>query len=103
MNDVFKLIDIKWRGFPTIPDSGLILQDKFEQHDARKKFENDLEEISTREFVEPPGCRCGDVLRGLISSKECPLFGKKCKPEMPIGPCMVSIEGSCNIEYRYSK
>ena len=42
-------------------------------------------------------------LKGLISSKQCPLFGKKCVPENPVGPCMVSIEGSCNIEYRYSK
>ena len=103
MNEVFELIDIKWRGFPIIPSSGLILKDKFEKYDARKKYEDELEEISHKEFNEPAGCRCGDVLRGLISSKECPLFGNKCKPDTPVGPCMVSIEGSCNIEYRYSK
>ncbi len=103
MNDVFKLSDIKWRGFPVIPKSGLLLRDDFESYDARKKYEEDLIEISGKEFKEPPGCRCGDVLRGLISSQECPLFGTKCKPNSPIGPCMVSIEGSCNIEFRYAK
>jgi len=103
MNDVFKLSDIKWRGFPVIPKSGLLLRDDFEPYDARKKYEEDLIEISGKEFKEPPGCRCGDVLRGLISSQECPLFGTKCKPNSPVGPCMVSIEGSCNIEFRYAK
>jgi len=103
MNEVFDLTDVKWRGFPVIAGSGLIVKNKFDAFDARKKYQEDLEELIGREFNEPPGCRCGDVLRGLISSKQCPLFGNKCRPDTPIGPCMVSIEGSCNIEYRYSK
>jgi hydrogenase expression/formation protein HypD len=103
MNEVFKLADVKWRGFPVISKSGLHLRNDFECHDARKKFEEELIEIKNKEFKEPPGCRCGDVLRGLISSQECPLFGNKCKPNSPVGPCMVSIEGSCNIEFRYLK
>jgi hydrogenase expression/formation protein HypD len=103
INEVFELVDIKWRGFPVIPGSGLSLKDKYEKYDARKKYEDVLEDISNMEFNEPPGCRCGDVLRGLISSKNCPLFGNKCRPDSPVGPCMVSIEGSCNIEYRYLK
>ena len=102
MDDVFELADVKWRGFPVIPKSGLKLKDKFEGYDARKKYEDELQELRNREFKEPPGCLCGDVLRGLISSKECPLFGNKCTPNTPVGPCMVSIEGSCNIEYRYT-
>jgi len=100
---VFEHCDVKWRGFPVIPESGLKLRDKFEEYDARKKYEDDLEILKDKEFSEPKGCRCGEVLRGLISSKECPLFGKKCVPNSPVGPCMVSIEGSCNIEYRYSE
>jgi len=103
IKDVFEPCDVKWRGFPVIPESGLKLRDKFEEYDARKKYEDDLEILKDKEFSEPKGCRCGEVLRGLISSKECPLFGKKCLPNSPVGPCMVSIEGSCNIEYRYSK
>jgi hydrogenase expression/formation protein HypD len=102
MDNVFKPCDMKWRGFPVIPRSGLILQRKFEEYDARKQYEDDLEFLQGQEFPEPQGCRCGEVLRGLIASKECPLFGKTCTPQNPVGPCMVSIEGSCNIEYRYS-
>jgi len=101
INDVFELIDVKWRGFPVISKSGLKLRKKYEEFDARKKFQDNLKELKDKEFKEPIGCRCGEVLRGLISSKDCPLFGKKCKPNTPVGPCMVSIEGSCNIEYRY--
>ena len=103
INEVFELVDVKWRGFPVIPKSGLKLRDKFEDYDARKRYEDELQELSGKEFNEPAGCRCGDVLRGLISSQECPLFGNKCTPNTPVGPCMVSIEGSCNIEYRYTK
>ena len=101
MNEVFEPFDVRWRGFPVIPDSGLKLRSKFESYDARKKYEKEFEEIKDKEFHEPAGCRCGELLRGLASPSECPLFGQACKPETPVGPCMVSIEGSCNIEYRY--
>jgi len=91
----------KWRGFPVIEDSKMVLRKKFDDFNAEKKFEDILAEMKDMEFKEPPGCRCGEVLRGLISPAECPLFGKACKPSHPVGPCMVSVEGACNIEYRY--
>ncbi len=103
IDKVFESGDIKWRGFPIIPKTGLILRSKFDVYDARKKFEDDLKELEGKELKEPEGCKCGELLRGLLSPKECPLFGNKCKPDSPIGPCMVSIEGSCNIEYRYTR
>ena len=103
INEAFKIVDVKWRGFPTIPKSGLNLKDKFEVYDARKRYEDELQELESKVFSEPTGCRCGEVLRGLISSQDCPLFGNTCTPNNPVGPCMVSIEGSCNIEYRYTK
>jgi len=102
IDEVFEPIDIKWRGFPVIKNSGLKLKSKYQEYDARIKFENILSEIKDREFHEPKGCRCGELLRGLITPFECPLFGKICTPQNPVGPCMVSIEGSCNIEYRYA-
>ncbi|MFW6376138.1 MAG: hydrogenase formation protein HypD [Thermoplasmatota archaeon] len=101
INEVFEPFDIKWRGFPNIPDSGLKLKEKYDQYSARKKFKDILEPLKDKEFKEPEGCRCGEVLRGLIESQECPLFGEVCKPSNPVGACMVSREGSCNIEYRY--
>jgi hydrogenase expression/formation protein HypD len=103
MKQVFEPVDIKWRGFPMIPQSGLMLRNKYASYDARKKYEAELSELTQKEFPEPVGCLCGDVLRGLISSKECPLFGRQCTPDNPVGPCMVSSEGNCNIQYRYSK
>ena len=101
INEVFEPCDIKWRGFPVIPKSGLKLRKKFEKYNAQKKYEKILEELKDKKFFEPVGCRCGELLRGVITPFECPLFGQACTPERPVGPCMVSIEGSCNIEYRY--
>lgn len=101
LDDAFEPSDAEWRGFGTIPESGLALRNKFEAHDARKLFEDILSPVSEQDYPEPPGCKCGEVLRGILTSKECPLFGKACTPDTPIGACMVSREGSCNIDYRY--
>mgnify|MGYP006285440915 CR=1 FL=1 len=101
MERAFSPGDIAWRGFPVIPDSYLSISDKLQDRDAYRIFEDELSEVMDREIPEPPGCRCGEVLRGLVDPKECPLFGKACKPDTPVGPCMVSREGSCNILYRW--
>jgi len=103
IKEVFEPGDIKWRGFPVIPKTSLELRSKYEKYDARRKYEENLEEIKDKKFFEPKGCRCGELLRGLVSPFDCPLFGQACTPETPVGPCMVSIEGSCNIEYRYKE
>jgi len=103
LKQVFKPADVKWRGFPVIQKSGLVLRKEFDQYDARKKYEEELQTIASQDIPDPLGCMCGEVLRGIISSKECPLFGKGCTPETPVGPCMVSVEGSCHIEHRYQQ
>ncbi len=103
LNEVFEPCDIKWRGFPVIAKSGLKIKKKFECFDASVKFEDALKDLENKELHEPEGCLCGELLRGLVSPFDCPLFGQACTPETPVGPCMVSVEGSCNIEYRYSE
>jgi len=103
LNEVFEPCDMKWRGFPVIAKSGLKIKKKFECFDASVKFEDTLKDLENKELHEPEGCLCGELLRGLVSPFDCPLFGQACKPETPVGPCMVSVEGSCNIEYRYSE
>ena len=103
LDNVFNIEDKDWRGFSTIPVSGLKLKSTYEQYDARKKFVNDLEELNNKTFSEPKGCRCGELLRGLITPEDCPLFGITCTPSHPVGPCMVSDEGSCHITFKYSK
>jgi hydrogenase expression/formation protein HypD len=101
MEATFRSSDVPWRGFPTIPGSGLAIADEYSDLDAYLRFEDDLSEIDDLEIPEPPGCRCGEVLRGIIDPHECPLFGNACSPGNPVGPCMVSREGSCNILHRW--
>lgn len=100
MKKAFEIVDADWRALPRIPQSGYEIAPQYEQHNARKKFEDILEDF-VYDAKEPKGCRCGEVLRGLVYPEECPLFGKACTPVTPVGPCMVSREGSCNIKYRY--
>ncbi len=88
--------DSQWRGLGNIPQSGLRLKDDFSEFDARKKFR--LPPIEGR---PNPACRCGEVLQGKCKSTDCPLFGKACTPQHPVGACMVSNEGACSAYYQY--
>ena len=93
---VFEPIDSVWRGLGAMPRSGLGLRSEFAELDAAKRF---LVELPPP--VEPAGCRCGDVLRGVLEPEQCALFGKLCTPDEPQGACMVSSEGSCAARYQY--
>ncbi len=93
---VFEPCDTWWRGLGAIPASGLRIREEHAAFDARRRFE-----VTVEPTREPKGCRCGDVLRGVITPDACPLFGHGCTPEHPIGPCMVSSEGSCAAYHRY--
>lgn len=96
VNSVFDICDTEWRGLGIVPESGLVIKEKYSLFDAEKKFP-----VTTPPAREHPGCRCGDLLRGLITPPECPLFDKGCSPERAIGPCMVSGEGPCAAYYNY--
>jgi len=103
MNEVFDRDDWEWRGLGIVPKSGGAIKKKYEDYDALKVFEDVFDDFTPREDVRKKKCRCGDVLRGLIEPKDCPLFMKACTPKTPIGPCMVSVEGACNIWARFGK
>lgn len=92
-----------WRGFGEIPGSGLDIKKKYEKFDAKKRHANILDGIDFSLSKDPAGCACGEIIRGLKSPKQCPMFGKKCTPENPTGPCMVSVEGACNVAHRFEK
>lgn len=96
IDEVFETCTATWRGLGDIPGSGYRIREEFADFDAVRRFEPDVE--LTR---DPKGCRCGDVLRARIAPNECPLFRTVCTPENPVGPCMVSSEGSCAAYYRY--
>ncbi|MES0445510.1 MAG: hydrogenase formation protein HypD [Desulfobacterales bacterium] len=96
MEDVFETIDANWRGIGTIPKSGLKIREEFAAYDARKVFE-----IEITDSMDPKGCACGEILTGLKIPSECPLYKKTCTPMDPVGPCMVSSEGTCAAYYRF--
>lgn len=96
IDEVFEACTTTWRGLGEIAGSGYKIRPEFKQFDAVARFAPEVEPT-----CEPKGCKCGDVLRGAMSPHECPLFRKVCTPENPVGPCMVSSEGSCAAYYRY--
>jgi len=98
LEDVFYITSREWRGFPEIPDSVMEVKEEFSQFNAREKFDIKVERVKEA----PTGCICGPILRGVARPEECKLFKEKCTPMNPIGACMVSKEGTCNIAYRYS-
>jgi len=96
MARVFEIADAEWRGFGAVPASGLQIREEYAHFDAARAFP-----VEVAPAQEPPGCRCGEVLRGVLLPPECALFGKACTPQNPIGPCMVSAEGACAAYYQY--
>lgn len=91
---VFEPCDAVWRGLGSIAASGYAVRPEFAAFDALRKYA-----VPPMPSDDPPGCRCGDVLRGVCTPPECPLFGSACTPEHAAGPCMVSSEGSCAAYY----
>ena len=98
---VFKVSDANWRGLGRIPRSGFKIKDEFWRFDAEKVFSINDKRYAMGDKLSR--CRCGEILKGLISPLDCPLFSRTCKPDNPIGPCMVSSEGACNAYYRYKR
>ncbi|MYL35828.1 hydrogenase formation protein HypD [Pontibacillus yanchengensis] len=93
----FTPFDEAWRGMSTIPKSGLVLKNQYAHFDAKKKFQVTVGEPRKTK------CRCGEIIRGVMKPEECVLFNKGCTPANPIGPCMVSTEGTCAAHYQYMR
>ena len=98
MDAVFEPGDADWRGIGIVPASGLRFKKQYEQFDALKRYD-----IKVKPAPEPRGCICGAVLRGVSTPNNCKLFRTACTPENPVGPCMVSSEGSCSTYYQYNE
>ncbi|MEG1593087.1 MAG: hydrogenase formation protein HypD [Oscillibacter sp.] len=96
MERVFEPCDSHWRGMGTIPRSGLALREEFAPWDAARRFG-----FCPVQETQTHGCCCGEVIRGVLSPRECPLFNRVCTPSDPVGPCMVSSEGACAAASRY--
>ena len=98
MYQVFETCDSSWRGLGRIPESGLKLRPEFVRFDSSGRFD-----VAVHESREPEGCLCGEVLRGKKEPPDCALFGNSCTPEVPVGACMVTTEGTCQAYYRYAE
>ncbi len=96
LDQVFEPVDANWRGIGIIPASGLAIRDSLAQFDALRQVP-----VEVAEAREPAGCGCGEILTGAKIPPECKLYRKACTPENPVGPCMVSSEGTCAAYYRY--
>jgi hydrogenase expression/formation protein HypD len=94
----FEPCSSQWRGLGTLEGSGLAIRNHLRAYDARAKFG-----VEVRQVPEPPGCLCGEVLRGVNDPADCAYFGTRCTPESPVGACMVSSEGTCAAHYRYGR
>jgi len=98
MDQVFRPAPALWRGLGPIRASGLEFKESWAGFDAARRFDLEVEEAET-----PPGCLCGQVLLGEVEPADCPLFGRGCTPSNPVGPCMVSGEGTCAALHRYGR
>jgi hydrogenase expression/formation protein HypD len=96
MAECFEPCNTEWRGLGRLPGSGLRVREEFGEHDAVRALG-----VKVLEGREPAGCRCGEVLRGLIEPEECPLFGERCTTATPVGACMVSSEGTCAAHFNF--
>jgi len=98
LREVFEPADTTWRGLGTVPASALVLREEFAPFDARRRFH-----LLQRHVPEPPGCRCGEVIMGVCTPAQCRLFATVCNPTNPVGPCMVSSEGTCQAWFKYRR
>jgi hydrogenase expression/formation protein HypD len=98
IHSVFRVRDREWRGIGTIPQSGLGLKEEYAAFDAEQKFH-----LTYNAFQETELCKSGQVLQGRLKPDACPLFGKTCTPESPLGATMVSSEGTCAAYYQYRR
>ncbi len=96
MDQVFERIDAQWRGLGTIAKSGLAIRGAYARFDAARVFD-----LCIQPSPEPKGCACGEILTGTKIPPQCPLYRTRCNPMHPVGPCMVSSEGTCAAYYRY--
>lgn len=101
ISKVFEVVTDAWRGIGLIPQSGLRLKRDYREYNAFTEF--GIPELSAYDERSDivPGCKCRDIILGRIYPSQCPLFLKACTPQRPVGPCMVSSEGTCAIWAKY--
>lgn len=103
VEQAFEPVELEWRGLGVIPKSGLKIRSEYAQFDALLAEDTYLRAVEVESPKKHSGCICGDILRGAKSPLDCELFHTACTPRTPIGPCMVSSEGTCAAYYKYGE
>jgi hydrogenase expression/formation protein HypD len=99
---VFRTVGGQWRGIAHVPNGNLRLRDEFAAVDTRRRFAIDTARVRGHAPATlTQTCICGDIMAGIAAPTSCPLFGRECVPETPVGACMVSSEGTCKIWHQY--
>ena len=99
---VFQPVGGHWRGIAHVPNGNLRLRDEFAHLDARRRFRIDVARLwDSAPDALTQRCICGNIMAGIASPSDCPLFGRECVPDTPVGACMVSNEGTCRIWHQY--
>lgn len=99
MAEVFDLrASFEWRGLGLVPNSALKIKSTYAAFDAEQRFS-----IPASQANEIKGCECPAILRGAKLPTDCKLFGTVCRPDNPMGACMVSSEGSCAAYWSYGR
>lgn len=98
VDEIFEPVDMEWRGLGMLAKSGLAIRETYAKFDAEKRLD-----IPIPHVPEPKGCLCGQILKGQTTPPHCPIFGTRCTPANPVGPCMVSSEGTCAAYHKYGQ
>lgn len=99
---VFRTVGGRWRGIAHVPNGNLRLRDEYAHVDTRRRCDIDLRRLwNHAPSALTAVCICGDIMAGIAAPNQCPLFGKECVPDSPVGACMVSSEGTCKIWHQY--
>jgi hydrogenase expression/formation protein HypD len=96
IEEVFEPADSEWRGIGIIPKSGLEIRSLYSDWNTEIQIP-----VKVEPSEEPRGCLCGQILQGIVEPPDCRHFGKTCTPGNPVGPCMVSSEGTCAAYFKY--
>jgi hydrogenase expression/formation protein HypD len=100
LNDVFETDAGEWRGIAHVPAGNLRLRAAYAAHDAALTFADRLAAAAEpTPRADAADCVCGAIMTGQACPTDCALYGRACRPDTPVGACMVSTEGACRIWY----
>lgn len=97
MDRVFEQADGNWRGVGNVQSSAFRLRHTYRVFDADRHYPDLRGDCAQQATEMPAGCECADVVLGRKEPTDCDQFAAGCQSWSPYGPCMASLEGTCNL------